>query len=72
MKEPTDQSTQAWAPLSIVDGPRSAFAQHLIEFSLCRAENVVPLAMNAAPYAVTNKGLQINLPILPFSRGRNE
>ncbi|KAF2435684.1 HET-domain-containing protein [Tothia fuscella] len=68
LKSSTDQSLFSWTPDATRyanqehSGATGVLAQHPSEFA--QTSHIVPFGANTNPYAMTNKGLQITLPIL--------
>ncbi|KAF2114095.1 heterokaryon incompatibility protein-domain-containing protein [Lophiotrema nucula] len=79
MKDSEDQSLFAWRPPNAfevwdlelltptdVEGGRGIFARHPSEFADARA--VRPSSSRGEPYTLTNKGVRMEIPILPLER----
>jgi hypothetical protein len=68
MKVSTDQSLFAWTPSpdSYANPKRnqrkSVLAHHPADFAI--GSRIIPYGANTSPYAMTNKGLQITLPVI--------
>jgi hypothetical protein len=65
MKKSTDQSIFAWKPIRRAhqQGCVGILAAHPMEFS--SAANVVPIPDHSEAFQMTNKGLRIQIPLLP-------
>lgn len=80
MKDSEDQSLFAWKPANATEAwdldlvvpmdageGRSVFAQHPSDFADSSA--VRPSSSRGEPYTLTNKGVRMEVPILPLDRG---
>ncbi|KAF2179377.1 HET-domain-containing protein [Zopfia rhizophila CBS 207.26] len=68
MKDSEDQSLFAWnSPNAMEEEGRGVFAQHPSEFADSYA--VKPSSSRGEPYTMTNKGVKMEIPILPLERG---
>ncbi|KAL6710522.1 hypothetical protein ACN47E_008570 [Coniothyrium glycines] len=76
MKNSDDQSLFAWTPPFTADGPhspRTAFATHPSDFATAGNIEYSPFFFGQGqPFALTNKGIQLRLCLLPAKTGAEE